>query len=141
MSKPLPPVKLRNPGLEPDAATVDNFMRAGAANGPVEAPTPPLAPAAAAAPVRLVAEPPADVQPRGQVVAPPPMEFLPSRPRTTLARRDGRVLHRTTVYLDTELSRQLTTVQALNNKSISDVVAEALGPYLAKELKRASDRG
>jgi hypothetical protein len=141
MSKALPTIGLRKPTAEPDAAAVEKFLRSGSAPS-----TPPVvvevSPSPDEAPIIPVAAAPyandTPATPAAAGAAPPAtMEYLPVRPRTTLARRDGRVLLRSTIYLDKELSKQLATVSALRNRSISDVIAEALAPHLARELKKA----
>ena len=65
---------------------------------------------------------PVSVHPGGKV----PYQMVPARPRTVISRRDGRALHRSTIYLETDLSHSLAAYCAEHNRSMSDVVAAAL---------------
>jgi len=60
----------------------------------------------------------------GQPASPPAVKLV-SR-RKTVARADGRVLRKQTVYLEAELARRLAVYCAANGMDISEAVARAV---------------
>ena len=59
----------------------------------------------------------------------PSVELHPRR-RRVLARQDGRALHRTTIYVPTEMTRRLAVFCAERGVTLSEVVNEALSRHL-----------
>jgi len=135
MGKADPVIRLRKPPKSPaDLAAADAFV------GVQPLPPPALAPAAmpemqpTAAPAR---QPAAEPPPAVAVMPPPPAMasveptyITVPRRRTLVQRQDGRALHRTTIYMPPDLSRQLALRAAQTNRTQSDLIEEALRRYL-----------